>query len=307
MIDLHTLGTSSAVPTSRRDLAANLLNFEGERLLFDCGEGAQKSIMKLQIGLMDIEKVFITHWHADHFSGLLGLVQTLSMEGRERTLHVYGPERTGEFTDQMLNIGYFDRSYEVVGHALEEDEVVEGDGYEVRPFKVQHSVPAYGYVFKEDEELKVSKTKMEDHGLESGPEIGKVKNGETVEIDGEEYGPGDLCEKVPGRKIVYTGDTAAHERIVEAAEGADVLIHEATVTQEMLKGRASRHSSSLQAAEMAKRADVDKLILTHFSRMFDKDPSPLLEEAQEVFEDTELAEDGKHFGIEPHRPESEKD
>ncbi|MDY6776989.1 MAG: ribonuclease Z [Candidatus Nanohaloarchaea archaeon] len=306
MIDLHTLGTSSAVPTARRDLAANLVNFKGERLLFDCGEGAQKSIMKLQVGLMDIEKVFITHWHADHFSGLLGLVQTLSMEGRKRPLEIYGPERTGEFTDRLLNIGYFDRSYEIVGHALEEDEVVEGEGYEVRPFEVQHSIPAYGYVFEEDSELKVSKARMEEHGLESGPEIGKVKSGETVEIDGEEYGPEDLCEEVPGRKIVYTGDTAAHENVVEAAQGADVLIHEATVTQELLEGRADRHSSSLQAAEMAKRAGVDKLILTHFSRRFDKDPEPLLEEAREVFENTELAEDGKHFGVEPHRPESEE-
>lgn len=305
MIDLHTLGTSSAVPTARRDLAANLLNFKGERLLFDCGEGAQKSIMKLQVGLMDIENVFITHWHADHFSGLLGLVQTLSMEGRDRTLNIYGPERTGEFTDQMLNIGYFDRSYEVVGHALEEGEVVEGDGYEVRPFTVQHSVPAYGYVFQEDSEMKVSKARMEEHGLGSGPKIGKIKNGETVEIDGEQFGPEDLCEEVPGRKIVYTGDTAAHENIVEAASGADVLIHEATVTHEQLEGRETRHSSALQAAEMAKRADVDLLILTHFSRRFDKDPSPLLEEARQVFENTEMAEDGRHFGIEPHRPESE--
>ncbi|MDY6765915.1 MAG: MBL fold metallo-hydrolase, partial [Candidatus Nanohaloarchaea archaeon] len=116
----------------------------------------------------------------------------------------------------------------------------------------------------------------------------------------------DLCEEVEGRKIAYTGDTAAHGNIVDAAEGADVLIHEATVTQELLGGREKRHSSALQAAEMAKRADVDLLILTHFSRRFDKDPEPLLEEAREVFENTELAEDGKHFGIEPHRPASEQ-
>ncbi len=306
MIDLHTLGTSSAVPTARRDLSAHLLNVEGERLLFDCGEGAQKSIMKLQVGLMDIEHVFITHWHADHFSGLLGLIQTMSMEGRRDTLHVYGPERTGEFTDRILNTGYFDRSYQVVAEELEPGEAVEGDGYVVRPFETRHGVPSYGYVFDEDDETKVSKAKMEEHGLESGPQIGKIKRGEHVEIDGETYGPADLCETVPGRTIVYTGDTAAHSNTVEAAADADVLIHEATVTHEHLDGMEDRHSSAKQAAEIARRANVNRLILTHFSRRFDKDPQPLLEEAQAVFPDTELADDGKHFGIKPHRPRSEQ-
>jgi ribonuclease Z len=305
MIDLHTLGTSSAVPTSRRSLAANLLNVEGERLLFDCGEGTQRQIMRLQAGLMDIEKVFITHWHADHFSGLLGLIQTLSMEGRDRPLYIYGPERTGEFTDRLLTTGYFDRSYEVVAEDLELDDVVDGDGYAVQPFRAHHSIPAYGYIFEEDKELKVSRTKMKEHGLASGPEIGRIKDGEHVEIDGTTYGPADLCETVPGRKIVYTGDTAAHSDTVEAAADADVLIHEATVTHDGLGGREKRHSSAKQAAEVARKANVDQLILTHFSRRFDKDPSPLLAEAQEIHPNTALADDGKHFGIKPHRPRSE--
>lgn len=307
MIDLHTLGTSSAVPTSRRSLAANLLNFEGERILFDCGEGTQRQVMRLQAGLMDIEKVFITHWHADHFSGLLGLIQTMSLEGRDRPLYIYGPDRTGEFTNRLLTTGYFDRGYQVVAEDLDLDEVVDGDGYEIRPFRAHHGIPAYGYVFEEDEELKVSRSKMEEHGLESGPEIGRIKQGERVEIDGTTYGPEDLCETVPGRKIVYTGDTAAHGDIVQAAMDADVLIHEATVTHEDLSGREKRHSSAKQAAEIARKANVDKLVLTHFSRRFDKDPQPLLDEAREIHPNTELADDGKHFGIEPHRPESEQD
>lgn len=305
MYDLHTLGTSSAVPTARRTLAANLLNVNGTRLLFDCGEGTQRQIMRLQAGLMDIDHVFITHWHADHFSGLIGLIQTMSMEGRKRALHVWGPERTGEFTDRLLNTGYFDRGYQLIAEEMEPEDVVEGDGWTVEPYQTRHGVPSYGYVFQEDEQLKVSRTKMEEHGLESGPAIGRIKQGEHVEIDGTTYGPEDLCETVPGRKIVYTGDTAAHSNTVEAAEDADVLLHEATVTHELMEGREKRHSSAKQAAEIARRANVDLLILTHFSRRFDTDPSPLLEEAQEIHPNTELAEDGKHFGIEPHRPESE--
>ncbi len=307
MIDLYTLGTSSAVPTSRRSLAANIMNFDGERILFDCGEGTQRQIMRLQAGLMDIDKVFITHWHADHFSGLLGLIQTMSLEGRKRPLYIYGPERTGEVTDRLLTTGYFDRSYEVVAEDLDPDEVVDGDGYEIRPFNAHHSIPAYGYVFEEDEELKVSRSKMEEHGLSSGPAIGKIKQGEHVEIDGTTYGPEDLCETVRGRKIAYTGDTAAHGDTVEAASDADVLLHEATVTHDMIQGREKRHASAKQAAEIARKANVEQLILTHFSRRFDKDPQPLLDEAREIFPDTELADDGKKFGIEPHRPRSEEE
>jgi ribonuclease Z len=305
MIELYTLGTSSAVPTSRRSLAANIMNVDGERILFDCGEGTQRQIMRLQAGLMDIDKVFITHWHADHFSGLLGLIQTMSLEGRDRPLHIYGPERTGEFTDRLLTTGYFDRSYEVVAEDLELDEVVSEDTYEVRPFPAHHSVPAYGYVFEEEDELKVSRSKMAEHDLTSGPAIGKIKQGEHVEIDGTMYGPEDLCETVQGRKIAYTGDTAAHGDTVEAAADADVLIHEATVTHDMIQGREKRHASAKQAAEIARKANVKQLILTHFSRRFDTDPEPLLDEAQDIFPNTALADDGRKFEIEPHRPRSE--
>ena len=124
MITFHTVGTSAVAPTARRNLSANLINFRGERILFDCGEGAQRTIMQKNLGLMKINKIFITHWHADHFSGLLGLIQTLSMEDRKKPLEIYGPPRTEEFMDMLLNLGYFDRSYNIEIREIEEGDVI---------------------------------------------------------------------------------------------------------------------------------------------------------------------------------------
>lgn len=303
-MDVWTIGTSSAVPTRERGLPCNMVNFEGERLLFDCGEGAQRRIMMDKLGLMKISRVFITHWHADHFSGLLGLIQTLEMEGREHPLYIYGPPRTEEFTERLLDLGYFNRSYDIFAEDLVEGDAIVGEGYEVRPFEVDHSVNAFGYVFQEEDSVKANKQKMEELGLGSSPKIGKLKAGEAVEWNGETIEPEQVVERVPGRKVVYTGDTAKSNNTVKHAEGADILIHESTVTEELIDER-RYHSSAKQAAEVAKQAGVDKLVLIHFSRRYrGGKEQELLDEAKEVFENTVLGEDGKHFEVNPHRPES---
>ncbi|PSH02222.1 MAG: ribonuclease Z, partial [Nanohaloarchaea archaeon QH_8_44_6] len=148
MVDIWTIGTSSAVPTSKRGLPANMINYDGESILFDCGEGTQRKIMQDKLGLMKISRIFISHWHADHFSGLLGLIQTLEMENREHTLYIYGPPRTEEFTERILDTGYFNRNYDIIAEDLTEDDVIVGEGYEIRPFEVEHGINAFGYVFE---------------------------------------------------------------------------------------------------------------------------------------------------------------
>ncbi|MFB6174811.1 MAG: ribonuclease Z [Candidatus Nanohalobium sp.] len=302
-MDIWTVGTSSAVPTKDRGLAANLINYKGERILFDCGEGTQKRLMTDKLGLMKIDKVFISHWHADHFSGLLGLIQTLEMEGREKPLYIYGPPRTEEFTDRILDTGYFNRSYDIfVEDMVEGDEIV-GEGYAVRPFEVDHGVNAFGFVFKEEDRKKVNKDRMKELGLESSPKIGELKQGKTVEINDEKIRPEDLLEEVKGRKIVYSGDTAKSNNLIDKAENSDLLIHEATCLHEIIDQREG-HTSAKQAAEVAEEANVEKLVLTHFSRRYRNNEQKLLNEATEVFKDTELGEDGKKFEIKPHRPEN---
>ncbi|MFB6204022.1 MAG: ribonuclease Z [Candidatus Nanohaloarchaea archaeon] len=301
-MDVWTIGTSSAVPTRDRGLAANMINFEGERILFDCGEGTQRRLMQDKMGLMKVSKVFISHWHADHFSGLLGLIQTLEMEGREEPLYIYGPPRTEEFTERILDTGYFNRNYDIFVEDIVEGDAIVGEGYEVRPFEVEHGINAFGYVFEEEDRKKANKQKMQELGLESSPKIGELKSGETIEWEGDTVRPEDVIEEVPGRKVVYSGDTEKCQNTIENAENADLLIHEATVKHEKIGDRHG-HTSAREAAEIAREAGVEKLVLTHISRRYRNNATELLEEAKEVFDNTVLGEDGLKFEISPHRPE----
>ena len=297
-----TVGTSSAVPTSDRGLAANLIEFNGERILFDCGEGTQRTLMQEKLGIMKIDKVFISHWHADHFSGLLGLIQTMELEGRERPLYIYGPPRTEEFTERMLDTGYFNRSYDIFTEDLVEGDEIVGENYQVRPFEVEHGINAFGFQFQEDSDKKANKEKMKELGLENSPKIGKLKEGETIDWEGEKIRPEEVIEEMPGRKIVYSGDTSKCDNLIKHSENADLLIHESTCLHEIIEDRKG-HTSALQAGEIASKADAEKLVLTHFSRRYRNDEQELLEEASKEFENTDLAEDGKKFEIRPHRPE----
>jgi ribonuclease Z len=297
-----TVGTSSAVPSRERNLPANCISYGGERILFDCGEGTQKTLMEEKIGLMKVSRVFISHWHADHFSGLLGLIQTLEMEGREKPLYIYGPPRTEEFTERILDTGYFNRSYDIFVEDLVEGDEIVGEGYRVKPFEVEHSVNAFGFVFQEEGSKKADKEKMEELGLESSPKIGELKEGKTIEWKGEEIRPEEVVKEVPGRKIVYSGDTSKCQNMIDHSENADLLIHEATCSHEIIEEREG-HTSAKQAAEVAKEAEVAKLVLTHISRRYQDNPDKLVDEAKEKFESSEIAEDGKEFEIKAHRPE----
>lgn len=306
MISFYTLGTSSAVPTTNRDLACHFMNFQGEKILFDCGEGAQKSLMRHQLGILGIDRVFISHWHADHFSGLLGLVQTMGMEGRDRPLYIYGPPRTEEFTQRLLELGYFNRQYDIFVEELEPGDCVDGEDYRITAVETDHDVPSLGYVFEEETKRKASRAKMDELGLEPSPKIGRLKDGEVVEIDGKRIEPSDIIEEVPGRKIVYTGDTGYTQTVIEASRGADLLVHDATFLHDLREQGRDSHASAREAAEVAKAADVDQLVLTHFSRRYDMGTDELEEEAKEVFASSIAAEDGMEFEIEAKRPGSEQ-
>ncbi len=299
---VYTVGTSSAVPTKNRGLAANLIDFNGERILFDCGEGTQRTLMKEKLGIMKISRIFISHWHADHFSGLLGLIQTLELEGREKPLYIYGPPRTEEFTERILDTGYFNRSYDIFAEDIVEGEEIVGEEYSVIPFEVEHGINAFGYTFQEKNSLKANKNKMKELGLEESPKIGELKNGKAIIWEGKEITPEQVIEKVPGRKVVYSGDTSKCQNLIRHAKDADLLINEATCLHELINDRKG-HTSALQAGEIASEASVKRLLLTHFSRRYRGQEEKLLEEAKSEFENTELGEDGKKIELSPHRPE----
>lgn len=303
MLDIDILGTIGTSPTRNRDLSSVLLNYRGDRILLDCGEGVQKTIMAEKLGLMKIDNIFITHWHADHFSGLLGLVQTMGLEDREKPLRIYGPPRTEEFVEKILSLGYFDRKYDIIAEDIQPGDNLSYSNYKIKPFKTKHRVPSLGYAFEENVKKKASREKMSQLGLEPSPLIGKLKNGKTVEYKGETIKPEQIVKKVPGRKVVYTGDTAYSENTVKQSKNADLLIHEASFTKEIAE-EIETHSSAEDAAKVAKKANVKKLLLIHFSRRFSKDPSPLFKEAKEVFDKIELAKENQNIKIKPYRPES---
>jgi ribonuclease Z len=258
----------------------------GDRILFDCGEGTQRQLVS-SVGLTELSEVFITHFHADHWLGLPGLLKTFDLRGRERPLAIHGPPGLRELVVIALRAaGRVKFELELV--ELETGDVLERDGYRIAPVPVSHRGPAFGYVLFEDERPGTFDPDAAVRlGLTTGPEFGLVQRGETIKgVRPEQV----LGPPRPGRKVVISGDTSPCETLQVAAHGADVLIHEATFAEEEHDRAAETgHSTAGQAASVARDADVAMLALTHFSTRY---PVGLLrDEARAVFERTVLPRD----------------
>lgn len=280
------LGTGGAVPSARRNTASVLVARGGERLLFDCGEGTQRQ-MQRSLGLVQVDSIFFTHFHADHFLGLPGLLKTYDLTERERPLTIYGPRGLREL------IGSLGRVVGRVGYTLELVEIEPGDAIpckdgEVRAFAVEHSTRAHGYVLAEAE--RPGRFDPEDAkrlGVREGPAFAALQRGESVEAsNGATVTPGQVMgESRPGRTIVLTGDTAPCHATVEAADGADLLVHDASFAEEEAQRAADTgHSTVGQAAAVAREAEVKLLALVHISSRYHV--GKVLEEAREVFKPT---------------------
>ena len=286
------LGTSGSWPTPKRNVSAIAVKRGPEVLLFDCGEGTQRQFMLSNLSFMQITRVFLTHFHGDHFLGLPGLIQSMSMNGRERELLVYGPRGTEDLVETLANIGRFKSGFPVVARALKGGEEVDCGEYLVRAIETSHTVPAAGYVLEEGiRPGRFSLDKAKALGIPEGPLFSRLQEGQAVTVGGRSIGP-EMVLGPPrrGRKIVYTGDTLPSNRILEAARDADVLIHDATADT-ALEEKANRygHSTGRQAAEIARDANVHALILTHVSPRYE-DTRSILEEAKTVFPNTYMAE-----------------
>jgi ribonuclease Z len=270
-LDVVFLGTAGSMPTARRGPSATLVRRGGERLLFDCGEGTQRQLLRSDIGLVDLEEVFLTHFHADHFLGLPGMLKTFALRGRELPLTLYGPRGLGELLQALRRI--FGRlSYEVGVVELAADAVLARDGYELRTFAARHGRDALGYALVEEERPGRFDVEAADElGVPFGRERGALQRGEEVTLaDGRVVRPDEvLGEARAGRKIVLTGDTAPSDRIVEAAFGADLLVHEATFCEdEADRAAETEHSTALDAARVGRDAEVRLLALTHLSSRY---------------------------------------
>jgi len=278
------LGTSGSAPTARRAPSALLIRRGGDRLLFDCGEGTQRQLLRSSIGLVDLEQIFITHFHADHYLGLPGLLKTFALRMREAPLTIYGPPGLREL------LGALRRVFGKVGYPIElvelrAGEVLERDGYKLLAFPVSHGVSAIGYALVEEERP----GRFDDGvaaalGIPFGPERGALLRGEAVRLaDGRTIAPGELVGPArPGRTVIYTGDTAPAEAVALLFPGADVLVHEATFAEEEV-GRAAEtgHSTAAGAARVASAAGVSLLAMTHLSPRYSG--PELLREARAIF------------------------
>jgi len=286
VLSLFFAGTGGSVPTARRGLPALLVRRGGDRILFDCGEGTQRQLVS-SVGLGDLTEIFVTHYHADHWLGLPGLLKTFDLRGRERPLTVHGPPGLGELLGLALRAaGRVRFQLELV--ELRSGDVLVRDGYRIAPVPVAHRSPAFGYALFEDERPGVFDPKAAVRlGLTPGPDFGKLQRGETVRgVSPEQV----LGLARAGRKIVISGDTAPCETLRIAAHQADLLVHEATFAdEERARAAETGHSTAGDAAAVARDAEVRLLALTHFSTRY---PVGLLRgEARAIFADTVLPRD----------------
>jgi ribonuclease Z len=285
-LDVLFIGTAGSAPSARRALPATLVRRGGDRLLFDCGEGTQRQLLR-SIGLLDLEEIFLTHFHADHFLGLPGMLKTFSLRGRETPLSVYGPPGLrGLFEVLRPVVGRTTFPLELV--ELEPNQELRRDDYSIASFAVDHRVRAYGYALIEDERPgRFDERRAAELGVQPGPDFGRLQRGEEVDgVKPEQV----LGEPRRGRKVVLTGDTAPSEMTRAVAHGADLLIHEATFTlEEGERARETGHSTAHDAAELAAEAEVLLLALTHVSPRY-AGPE-LRDEARAVFERTIVPRD----------------
>jgi ribonuclease Z len=283
-LSLVFLGTGGSVPTARRATACLLVRRGGERLLFDCCEGAQRQ-MHRSTGLVQLDDIYITHYHADHYLGLPGLLRTYQLQDRDRPLIVYGPPGLKDLFGSIRRI-VGRPSYPLELVELDEGDAVRRDAYEIRPFAVSHGVRAYGYALVEDDRPgrfdPDAATKL---GVDPGPDFGRLQRGEEVEGSDGTVRPDDVMgEARAGRRIVLSGDSAPCERTADAASGADLLVHDGSfATDEADRAAETGHSTAREAAELASEAGVKMLALVHVSSRYNV--TDVLAEAREVLPD----------------------
>jgi ribonuclease Z len=279
------LGTGGSWPCKEYNVPAIAIRIDNEILLFECGEGTQRQFMHSKFSFMQVSKIFISHYHGDHFLGLPGLIQSMNLNNRDSDLEIYGPKGTIQIISTLLSLGYFSPGFEIKLFELEPPEIVKFDTYSVRSFEVDHGIPALGFVLEENERPgKFNLKKAKSLGIPKGPLYRKLQSGRTITVNGKKITPAMVLGPTRrGRKIVYSGDTKPTNEVIKASKTADVLIHDACLDSSLEeKAAAYGHSTAKQAAEIAKKAKAEVLFLIHHSPRY-KDLDVLENEAKEVF------------------------
>jgi ribonuclease Z len=297
MIKVTFLGTSGPFPSIKRNHPAMLLTYDGENILVDCGEGTQRQFRMAGISPTKVTRILVTHWHGDHVLGIPGLIQTLSLNGYKKTLFIYGPKGIKRHMKDLLTA-----FPSAAGIKIEVEEVngkfFENDEFYLESKLMVHGIPCNAYCFVKKGQIRIDKKKLQKSGLPLGPLLHKLKEGKDIIHNGKKYLAKNLTYLADSKKICFVMDSMANKNMHLLAKDADALIIESTYDAELHElAREHKHMTSKQAAEIAKESKVKKLILTHLSERYDKDPLRILSEAQKIFKNTFLAKDLDVFEV----------
>ncbi len=300
-LSVRFLGTSASRPTVERNVTAITVVREGETLLFDCGEGTQRQMMRYGTSF-SLADIFFTHMHADHMLGIIGLFRTLSLQARVEPMRLWGPRGSASLLRQAIALGSDKQPFPLEVFEVEPDVPIERKGYSIVPYAVDHKDKlALGYALIEEIRLgRFNPDKAREMGIPEGPAWGQLHRGLPVTLDdGRVVDASELVgPSRSGRKLVYTGDSRPCAATEAIAEGADLLIHEATFADdEQPRAMETGHSTGREAAQVAAAAGVKKLVLTHLSARYSMNPSELFQQAREVFAETIVARDGMEIDI----------
>ena len=294
MIRVTFLGTAASRPTVGRNVSALTIAREGETLMFDCGEGTQRQMMRFATGFA-IHDIFFTHMHADHFLGVIGLLRTMGLQAREEPIRLWAPEGGRQILHEAVHLGVERVPFDIEIVELAPDTVLKRNGYDIFAYRTHHGIRSLGYALIEHERLgRFNPELAREMGVPEGPLFGKLHKGQDVEVEGRIVRAADLVGPPrPGRRIVYTGDSRPCRSTADIAAGADLLIHDATFAdEEAERANETGHSTAREAAQLARRAGALRLALTHISSRYAEDSRVLEREAREVFPATFVANDG---------------
>ena len=285
------LGTSCMMPTAARNTAATLLGFKNESILIDCGEGTQRQLRHAGIRPTKLTRILISHWHGDHVLGLPGLIQTLGMSEYTKQLEIYGPRGTKEYLKKMLDTFVFDNKVDIKAKDISKKRFYDGKEFALEALPLEHGIPCLGFSFVEKDRRKIKPSILKQGTIPKGPLLGKLQKGESIVYKGKRIKPEDATTVVKGRKVTYIADTLFCENCITLADHADLLISEAVYDSSLQeKAREYKHLTAQQSAQIAAKAEVKRLVLTHFSQRY-KDVEPLVKEAKMIFPKTSAAED----------------
>jgi ribonuclease Z len=295
MLTATFLGPGAATPTVDRNVAGLAVQREGETILFDCGEGTQRQMMRYGVGFSFTE-IFFTHYHADHILGVTGLLRTMGLQDRSAPVTLYGPRGAQRVLGAAISLGIERNKFPVEIREIQPGDRLTRDEYDLVVFETDHRPDTVGFALAEHIRLgRFNPDRARELGVPEGPLWGRLHKGETIVLeDGRSVSPADLVGAPRrGRTLVYSGDTRPSLAVVEAARGADLLIHEATFgSDELERAKETGHSTAAEAARIAVEAGVRRLVLTHLSPRYTRDAPELLAEARAVFPETVIARDG---------------